>query len=153
MDSLCSIQSVIHAFIKGVGGGASCLTAFRHYKHAHKNERARTQPADTRTRPRAHVRRTPLGHGVREGGFCFGGRGLGYVSNRSRRTARVHTYTHTYTHTHTHTHTRTHKQQQHYRHTYTHTHTHTDMLLRMTDIQQRLPKMIPPPRLEPGSLG
>ena len=46
-----------------------------------------------------------------------------------------------YTHTHTHT------------HAHTHTHTHTDMLLCMMDTQQPLRKLIPPPGLEPGSLG
>ena len=40
-----------------------------------------------------------------------------------------------------------------YTHTHTHTHTHTDMLLCMMDTQQPLRKLIPPPGLEPGSLG
>jgi hypothetical protein len=40
-----------------------------------------------------------------------------------------------------------------YRYTHTHTHAHTDMLLCMMDTQQPLRKLIPPPGLEPGSLG
>ena len=46
---------------------------------------------------------------------------------------------------HTHTRTRTPP--------HTHTHAHTDMLLCMMDTQQPLRKLIPPPGLEPGSLG
>jgi extradiol dioxygenase family protein len=55
----------------------------------------------------------------------------------------IHLYIHTHTHAHTHTHT----------HTHTQTHIHTDMLLCMMDTQQPLRKLIPPPGLEPGSLG
>ena len=40
-----------------------------------------------------------------------------------------------------------------YRYTHTHAHAHTDMLLCMMDTQQPLRKLIPPPGLEPGSLG
>ena len=47
-----------------------------------------------------------------------------------------------------HTHTRTRTPPPH-----THTHAHTDMLLCMMDTQQPLRKLIPPPGLEPGSLG
>ena len=48
-----------------------------------------------------------------------------------------------YRYTHTHAHAPPH----------THTHAHTDMLLCMMDTQQPLRKLIPPPGLEPGSLG
>jgi hypothetical protein len=59
----------------------------------------------------------------------------------------IYIYIYMYTHTHTHTHTHAHA------HPHTHTHIHTDKLLRMMDTQQPLRKLIPPPGLEPGSLG
>jgi hypothetical protein len=60
-----------------------------------------------------------------------------------RRFLYIYIYTHTHMRTRTHTHT----------HTHTQTHIHTDMLLCMMDTQQPLRKLIPPPGLEPGSLG
>jgi hypothetical protein len=88
--------------------GAICLTAFRHYKHAQQNERARTQPAGTRTRPRAHVRRTPLRHGVQEGGGFSFGTGIGrFFKSLSTHGQSTHIHTHTHTRTHTRAHTQT----------------------------------------------
>jgi hypothetical protein len=77
---------------------------------------------------------------------------IGAIAGARRQAGRagrrfIYIYIHVYTHTHTHTHTHAHA------HPHTHTHIHTDKLLRMMDTQQPLRKLIPPPGLEPGSLG
>ena len=71
---------------------------------------------------------------------------IGAIARARRQAGRAgRRFIYIYTHTHTHTRTRT--------PTHTHTHIHTDMFLRMMDTQQPLRKLIPPPGLEPGSLG